>query len=330
MPNTNNNPPLAADKPAEDKPPAVEQFHPLRLVFGGVLVVLLAIATLFILFSSNIAPHQYEILRMLMAAFTAVLFPIFGGQISVKTSLFGAVGGVAVWALFPFLFGAMASKTTVTVFLQSDSRPLTESVSVEIRYADESDSKLSSTSGEVLFRVPSGLSQIDTIFIDDGKTYRPRDAGPYSVGPGKALTLDLIQEPTDGPGREPKHPNETVDIPAIPAKEDVLEHSAGTKPEDVRLTLHNKTDRDLTLWLFDCWKYHSQIPRPWKELPFPRTQSPTIYEEFHSKKDGNGIYCVLVEYEPEKYKYLDVKDLFKTPTTSLIVTGEGHNIVLEK
>jgi hypothetical protein len=261
---------------------------------------------------------------MLMAAFTGVLVPIFGGAISVKTSAVAAVGGCAVWLTFPFIFGEMPSNMTVTVLLDVNGVPLSQPVTVEVRYRDETEKATSSTNGEVMFRVPSGLSAIDSIVVGVGTIYKPKTAGPYTVTIGKSISLELIKKPVDGPDESKRQPHEGVEIPAIPDKDEVLNHKA-LNAEEVTIEYHNKSQSDLTLWLFNCWKYHKDMQNKWKKIAFPRTEHPLLYDEFRSDLDGNGVYCILIEYETGKFKCFGRHNLFDSALCRLVASGTNDN-----
>ena len=301
----------------------------IRIGFALVALLIFAASAIVMLIVRNPTPVQYEVFRSFMALGAAILFQVIGGTISFKTEAFAAFGGIAVWAAYPFIFGPLPTKTTLAVYVQVDGVPLAESVDVTIRYADESQTVRTSTNGQVMFRVPTGLDSLDSIIVGDGSHYQPTVSGPYAISPDTALTIEVAPVHSGDVQGIPETPNEATVIPSMPDEGDVLGHKVAHSPEGVTLTYLNSTRTNMTLWLFDCWKYYKNMHGYWKELDFPRMDSPRTFDEFSSKRDGNGIYCIVIEFAPNQYEFLGTRHLFDTPSTHLEVSGDDDEFVLK-
>jgi hypothetical protein len=140
---------------------------------------------------------------------------------------------------------------------------------------------------------------------------------------------------TPGPAKNPIEESPPVSatvfpdpagLSILPSKQIVESTKPKNRPESVFFYFHNRTEKDLHLFLLDCSAYYAKNNLPlerngWIDLRFPRSTRPLFYNDF---RDGTGWFCLLIwEESSPKPVPLGSINLFDKAPVTLVLDGNS-------
>jgi pimeloyl-ACP methyl ester carboxylesterase len=166
--------------------------------------------------------------------------------------------------------------------------------------------------------VPNGVATIDAI-VAKTEGLIIDNPGPYRV----ADTIKIkIATTLGGPGRMP----DLTLLDDLPSRAQIGQNFGKFDAESVTLWVHNQTQKDLTLFVFDCSLYYESRNDFWQVWPFPSGEMPRPFADFQAP--STGYFCFIVgNQETGTKSYLGCHQIFNCRNGILRVTEDGDSFI---